>query len=86
MSAYLDVPLNSGSILFRDPLHVILRNSTSESAQNCWRIVPVSTGDVVIFPSWLRHRTEVSESTDRRLVWSLNISYKKTTTEPVLYF
>ena len=85
VSAYLDVPLNSGSILFRDPLHEILRNSTSESAQHCWKIVPVNTGDVLIFPSWLRHKTEVCKSVDRRLVWSLNVGYKTAVPEPVLH-
>ena len=85
VSAYLDVPPNSGNILFRDPLHELTRNFTSESSQHPWKIIPVTTGDVLIFPSWLRHKTEVCKSVDRRLVWSLNVGYKTAVPEPVLH-
>ncbi len=85
ISAYLDVPLNSGNILFRDPLHELTRNFTSESSQHPWKVVPVNTGDVLIFPSWLRHKTEVCKSADRRLIWSLNVGYETVVPEPVLH-
>ena len=34
----------------------------------------VSEGDVVFFPSWLRHKTGYNDTNDRRLTLTMNIT------------
>jgi hypothetical protein len=38
--------------------------------------VHVSTGDLCMFPGWVRHKTEDNKSTNDRIVISYNIKYK----------
>jgi ectoine hydroxylase-related dioxygenase (phytanoyl-CoA dioxygenase family) len=39
-----------------------------------WKEIPTVTGDVLIFPSWLRHRTQVNNSNEKRWVLTSNFS------------
>ena len=75
MAAYLSVPNNSGCIEFRDPLDLARSQVINDDSvvRKGWFRVPVQSGDVVMFPGWLVHRTEVSESQWPRLVMSANI-------------
>ncbi len=38
-----------------------------------WKKVPAKTGDVLLFPGWIRHRTEHSRTNDER--WVLTTNY-----------
>lgn len=68
---YLSVPENGGNLQIRNPLEYHW-GSISTKAPTPWTTIPVKTGDVLIFPSWLMHRTEKNESDQPRYVMSLN--------------
>ncbi len=72
-ACYVKCPPMSGNIEFKDPL---------EYAKSAWPIipelslykeVPVSTNDVVIFPGWLKHRVQPSQTDEERIVMTFNI-------------
>ena len=71
-TAYIKKPDNSGNPLVRDPLTEV-RTSEPMNIQP-WRLIPVNEGDVIFFPGWLRHKTEPSESDERRLTLTFNIT------------
>ena len=64
----------SGNIWFRDTEHEIRAHEFNEQASYAWREIPCVTGDVLIFPGWLPHRTGVSFSDTRRVVCTTNIN------------
>jgi uncharacterized protein (TIGR02466 family) len=72
---YLNVPEESGQILFRDPLEYHWAGEPSEFRgrdNGAWYPVNVKTGDVLLFPGWLPHKTEVSRSNESRYVMTFN--------------
>ena len=72
---YLSAPENSGRILFRDPLEYHWGSSygmRGQGTRNLWYPVAVKTGDIVMFPGWLYHKTEASQSDEPRYVMSTN--------------
>ena len=76
ITAYLNLPENGGFIQFKDPLeyhhnHLIKQFDTELGS---WRTLPAKTGDVVMFPGWLRHRTEPNNSKEKRWVLTTNIN------------
>ena len=82
MSCYLFCPENSGNLLVRDPLEYHRWNDSIESAyyktkkyQHPWIEVPVKTNDILIFPGWLNHKTEKSNSDIDRYVMTVNLKY-----------
>jgi uncharacterized protein (TIGR02466 family) len=77
-ATYLNLPENGGYIEFKNPLEhyrgFTLHNKNEELWM--WKKVPAKTGDVLIFPGWLRHRTEPNNSNERRWVLTTNFSLK----------
>lgn len=75
VAVYLRVPENSGYIEFRDPLEYHWKSMPflTNNSDYVWKKVPVSQGDVLIFPPWLIHRTEINNSNEDRWVASFNI-------------
>ena len=78
MAAYLQLPPNGGYIQFLDPLENIkayhMKNEDEEHFN--WKTVKAETGDVIIFPGWVLHRTEPNQSDDQR--WVLTTNYMST--------
>lgn len=75
MAYYLSVPQNSGRLLVRDPIEHhwdSMPASNDRGIDNTWYPLDVEAGDVIIFPSWLRHKTEPSNSDEPRYVMSVN--------------
>jgi uncharacterized protein (TIGR02466 family) len=75
LTYYLNAPANSGRILFRDPLEYHWGASygmRGEGSRNLWYPVDIRTGDIVMFPAWLYHKTEASQSDEPRYVMSTN--------------
>jgi uncharacterized protein (TIGR02466 family) len=74
ITIYLKQPENGGHIQFKDPMQYTwaawpkLRASAFD-----WRTLHVSTGDVLFFPGFLRHKTQVNKSEEDRLVMTTNI-------------
>ena len=76
LATYLNLPENGGFIEFKDPLEyqkgVNLREIGEEHIN--WKKIPAKTGDVLMFPGWIRHRTERNMSTEKRWVLTTNIN------------
>jgi uncharacterized protein (TIGR02466 family) len=76
MAIYLQVPENSGRIVFKDPLEYHWWGDPSDARyekDGNWYPVNVVEGDVVIFPGWLQHKTEVNNSNEDRYVLTINL-------------
>jgi uncharacterized protein (TIGR02466 family) len=73
-AAYLQLPKDSGFIQFKDPLEYVKGFHTKQDSRVAeYYTVPAVTGDVFLFPGWLRHRTEHSNSDEDRWVLTTNI-------------
>ena len=48
-----------------------------EFSEDCWSTVPTETYDVLIFPSWLKHRTQPNFSQQKRIAVSMNFQMVK---------
>lgn len=68
---YLSVPEGSGNLQVRDPLEYHW-SSFSTIHETAWTTIPVKTGDVLLLPPWLYHRTEKNETDEPRYILSLN--------------
>ena len=75
VATYLYMPEDGGYIEFKDPLeyHKTFFPTPIEAEIVNWKTVPTKTGDVVLFPGWLRHRTQQNKSKERR--WVLTTNY-----------
>jgi len=76
MVVYLKKPENSGNLLVRDPMsyHWAGFPATIERV-GPWFPIKVEQGDVVFFPGFIEHKTEVNNSDEDRIVFTIN-SYK----------
>lgn len=72
-TCYINLPADSGFIEFRDPLEYAKTNSPQVPEENLWRSIPCQTNDVLIFPGYLRHRTQANNSDEDRIVYTINI-------------
>jgi|SaaInl5LU_22_DNA_1037371.scaffolds.fasta_scaffold00169_8 uncharacterized protein (TIGR02466 family) len=77
VSFYLSAPPDSGSIIFVNPMEYAIThmpyNYPVEDKINT--TVYVRSGDVCLFPGWLRHKTEESNTNEDRIVITFNIRY-----------
>lgn len=73
VSAYVRCPPSSGNIEFKDPLEYHLSSFPIEPEEVLYRELPVETNDVLIFPGWMRHRVQPSNSLESRYVMTFNI-------------
>jgi uncharacterized protein (TIGR02466 family) len=75
---YAKVPEKAGNLLFKDPSAVAKTMYTRH--YNDFPTVPtihthvVEEGQMIIFPSWLPHMTEINKSQDNRIMVSFNIN------------
>jgi uncharacterized protein (TIGR02466 family) len=78
VSFYLKAPADCGGIVFANPMEYALThipyNGKVEEKTNT--TIYVNTGDMLIFPGWLRHKTEVSQTDDQRIVITFNLRYE----------
>ena len=75
VATYLHMPENGGYIEFKDPLEYnkgYFPVAGEDDISN-WKVVPTLTNDVVLFPGWLRHRTQKNKSKENR--WVLTTNY-----------
>ena len=73
MVLYLDVPKDSGNLEIENPLFYHWENTRRKAGYNGWRPIEVKTGDVVIFPGWIRHRTGKNNNDKPRITINTNI-------------
>ena len=88
MGCYLNVPRDGGRLMIRNPLqtykysepihHTYWDKSPETGDDMSWAYIPVATNDVIFFPGWLRHKTEVNHNgwEQSRYIMSLNIRYE----------
>ena len=88
MGCYLNVPPSGGRLMFRNPLqtykysepihHTYWDKSPQTGDDMSWAYLPVRTNDVVFFPGWLRHKTEVNNNVENksRYIMSINVRYE----------
>jgi hypothetical protein len=74
-AAYLQLPKDGGYIQFKDPLEYYkgFHMKEEDEEEFTWRTVPAGTGDVIMFPGWIRHKTEKNNSKEDR--WVLTTNY-----------
>jgi hypothetical protein len=74
-ATYLRLPDDGGYIEYKDPAEHFkgfhARNLRDEYCN--WKQVKAVTGDVLIFPGWLRHRTQPNNSNEKRWVLTTNV-------------
>jgi len=77
VSCYLSVPENSGRFVIQNPLNIYKLgeplNYHYYDQEMDWMPIDVQTNDVLFFPGWLNHKTEVNKSNDNRYIMSMNI-------------
>ena len=77
VSCYLDVPEGSGRFMVKNPLQVYKMNEPLVydyyPNQYEWDYIDVKTNDVLFFPGWLTHKTEVNKVENDRYIMSLNV-------------
>ncbi len=73
VTSYLSLPEGSGYIEFRDPLEYHRANTYIQPELELWKAVPCKTNDILIFPGWLKHRTQPNLTNNRRIVMTMNI-------------
>ena len=74
VATYLQIPEGSGFIEFKDPLeYPKAMNMHYDVDDWVWKKVKAVTGDVLLFPGWIRHRTETNNTNKDRWVLTTNI-------------
>ena len=69
--SYISVPENSGYLELADPLESFWRLQPKPSPNKGWYKVPIRSGDVIMFPGWIEHRTEKHNGAKGNLRWAL---------------
>ena len=72
VSCYLKVPEGSGAFEYRDPLEYHRWGTPGEPQIDLWNEVPIKTNDILIFPGWLKHRTQVNRVDEDRVCLTFN--------------
>ena len=73
VTCYLQLPPDAGFIEFRDPLEYHKAHTPIVPELELWKPVECKTNDILIFPGWLKHRTQPSNSDQERIVLTLNL-------------
>ena len=78
ITAYINLPKDSGYIQFKDPLEYSKGiRPKNPSIDTFYKTVEAQTGDILMFPGFIRHKTEESKTYEKRWVLTTNIiSYK----------
>jgi uncharacterized protein (TIGR02466 family) len=80
VSSYLYCPPNSGNLIVRDPLEYHKWSSYHYVSEDDvypypWIEVPVKTNEILIFPGWLVHKTQKSNTDINRYVMTINLKF-----------
>ncbi len=77
--AYLELPPDSGFLEVRNPLEIYKKGETLDGSywtqEKNWGQVECVTGDVLVFPGWLSHRTQKNLTDQNRYVLSSNFQF-----------
>jgi uncharacterized protein (TIGR02466 family) len=76
---YLKLEKGMGNIIFENPNNLVVGTQPhnwigpNDINGGIQEIIEVETGDIIIFPGWLRHFTETNQTTENRYVIAFNI-------------
>ena len=73
---YLNASPDMGNLVFEHPLETLLACQPydfDEKPKHFDSIVEAKTGKLVLFPGWLKHKTQINNSDQTRLVIGINI-------------
>jgi uncharacterized protein (TIGR02466 family) len=76
---YLKADKGMGNIIFENPNNLVVGTQphnwagTNDVNGGIQETLEIETGDVIIFPGWLRHRGEINQTDGNRYVISFNI-------------
>ena len=68
---YLQQPTNGGNLEIQNPLFYHWQGYYTGAPE--WLEIKVNTGDVLLFPGWISHRSQKNLSSENRIVLSFNI-------------
>jgi len=74
ITTYFQLPKGSGYIEFRDPLEYHKAHTPINHEHELWKEVPCVTGDILIFPGWLKHRVQPNNTDNDRIVMTVNVA------------
>lgn len=72
VSCYLKMPSGSGLFEYRDPLEYHRWGMPGEPQNTLWTPVEIETNDILVFPGWLKHRTQPSITNEDRVCLTFN--------------
>ena len=67
---YVNAP--SGNLEIQNPLFYHWEGTPRRNGLE-WLEIPVNTGDVIMIPGWVNHRTKPNESDDNRMIITINL-------------
>lgn len=76
---YINMKPGMGNLIFENPNHLVASLQPfnwlrpDEIQWNIQEIIPVESGDIIMFPGWLRHRTELNVTDEPRYIASFNV-------------
>jgi uncharacterized protein (TIGR02466 family) len=74
VASYIKNDPGQGFIEFRDPLEYHKTGYPYNAEKEIWKPVSCQTGDVLIFPGWLNHRTQQNDAGGERICMTYNIN------------
>ena len=80
-TAYLNLPKNGGFFECVDPLEYNKSNQYHDDPNWMWKEVPAITGDVLVFPGWLKHRTQVNNAHSKLLIDDNGVGHEESSSE-----
>lgn len=72
VSTYLHMPKDGGYFECKDPLELLKSANYHIDPNWAWKEVPTVSGDILVFPSWLIHRTQENKTNEGRWVLTTN--------------
>jgi uncharacterized protein (TIGR02466 family) len=76
---YLDLPNNSGDLLFLNPLEYHYNAfpfSENGKTETTWHAAHAQQDELILFPSFLKHKTEKNNTTQQRISINFNIDFQ----------
>jgi uncharacterized protein (TIGR02466 family) len=77
-SFYIKKQLNNSNLVFENPLSTLLKHQPYSIDKETYHTlfeneINAETGDIVLFPGWLNHKTLPNKSTEQRIMIGANI-------------
>ena len=71
-AAYLRMPENGGYFECKDPLELLNSSGYHNSSIWRWKTIKTISGDILVFPAWLIHKTQENNTDEGRYVLTTN--------------